>query len=510
LIDNFNSTSSPAIIIDVNDKKYNPQSVKKIEDGVLKPWTNVTSSESSWGLAAFKLPPSSYKSEYNKSTVDDTVNSSLTPPLRVLWKELGDGYRPSPADQLSSNNTTSSMLSPSLSSKKVLFASSLVSSSSKENAKGSSHLPPLTSVVAIPKEIIIGPSEYALRFPAGQLSLHIVFEPVTQTSGRLMGCGIAKISPLFYDKLKSNTFNYFPASSASSTVNDDVNGVLPPKAAVEKLTIQANDLLVSINGIPLLSRKYDVIMGMLHDEQYQHTDRIIVFRSIEKLWHSRSSTGSSSYSNHFTRRTMRHLRTGRRVATALNDDILLCNDDDTNNGDSILRTWVETPTQVPLRQSRTNRLMSSVDVITDESNTRNSIPIRNDSNEDGVYIERPTISDKVERSNNVDNPEKIKHDSCSNLTTLVKDNEEEETAKAETGLLSSPSLMSSTSKASPTPAATKTPSYVLEEIDMDMMTMIPFSPSNVKKIMKNQMRSLYGARNKSRLLRLIEMVFSSS
>ena len=457
LIDNFNSTSSPAITIDANDKTYTPQSVKESEDGS-KPWTNVTSSASSWGLAAFQLPPSSYKSEYKKSTVDNAAVKTLTPPLRVLWKELGDDYRPSPspADQRSSSNTTStSRLSPSLSSKKVLFASSLVSSSS-DNVK--SIYPPPTAV-AIPKEISIGPSEYAIRFPSGQLSLHLVFEPVTQTSGHMMGCGIAKISPLFYDKLKSNVFNYIPAP-ASGNADEEVDGAVLPEA-VEKMTIQVNDLLVSINGIPVLSRKYDVIMEMLHDERYQHTDRIIVFRSIEKLWHSRGSTGSSSYSNHFTRRTMRHLRTGRRVATALNDDVLLCTDDDNgNNGDSVLRTWVETPTQVPLRHSRKNRLMS-----VDECNDRNSFPMSNASNEDGSYVERT--------------------DSRINLTTLVKDNEKEDVAEAETGLISSLSLMSSTSKATSVPAATKTPSYVLTEIDMDMMTMIHFSPSNVKKIMKS-------------------------
>jgi hypothetical protein len=39
---------------------------------------------------------------------------------------------------------------------------------------------------------------------------HLEFEPVTQMSGRLTGCGVATILPEFYDKLNSNVVRYFP------------------------------------------------------------------------------------------------------------------------------------------------------------------------------------------------------------------------------------------------------------------------------------------------------------
>ncbi len=180
----------------------------------------------------------------------------------------------------------------------------------------------------------------------------------------MTGCGIAKILPEFYDKMNSNAIRYLPeprprdSSGSSASANYDGGGGVKEgegeedsaaDAKTSKLMLQVNDLVVSINGISVLSRKYDIIMELLHHERFHHTDRIIVFRSIEKLWHSRR--GSSSH--HFTRRTMRNLRTGKRIATALNDDVVLTED----NSESLLRTWVDTPTQVSVAQNRKSRMM---------------------------------------------------------------------------------------------------------------------------------------------------------
>ena len=188
----------------------------------------------------------------------------------------------------------------------------------------------IASSSAIPTKLDIGPSEYAIRFPPGQSLWLLEFKPVTQIS---IGCGVAKILPEFYDKLNSNVVGYFPEPNRNvkeeAAASSDYSQTSP-------LTIKVNDLVVSINGTYVLTRKYDVIMEMLqHHERFLNVDRIIVFHSIKKLWHSRSST--SSYSNHLTRREMLHLRSGRWVATALNDDVLPMDD---NNCEAVLRTYV--------------------------------------------------------------------------------------------------------------------------------------------------------------------------
>ncbi|KAL3808928.1 hypothetical protein ACHAXA_004696 [Cyclostephanos tholiformis] len=318
---------------------------------------------------------------HSKATSDDAAvvtNSLLYPPTEQHLKKIATTKSSSTSSKknlFTSSQSYSSLRWPtassslpciaslsglSISSANVGAESAVTSSPSAEEEATVLLMSDLTS--KIPSELSIGPSEYAIQFPAGQKSLHLEFEPVTQMSGRMTGCGIAKILPEFFEKLKSNAIRYLrePLSRDSSgnsvSVNDDRGGGIKVgkgrSAANEEPSesmIQVNDLVVSINGISVLSRKYDIIMELLHHEQFHNDDRIIVFRSIEKLWRSRSN----SYSHQFSSRTMRHLRTGKRIATALNDDVMLTED----GSELLLRTWVETPTQVSVARNRKNRFV---------------------------------------------------------------------------------------------------------------------------------------------------------
>jgi len=155
-------------------------------------------------------------------------------------------------------------------------------------------------------ETIIAPSEYVIEFPPGPLQLK--FDPVVYTLGKPMGCCVAQILPEFNTDLTC-----IRMGSGGETTHDGAAATM----------IQVNDLIVSINGTNVLSRKFDVITDLLHriDGSY----KTIVFRSIEKVWKSQ-----------FQRKTMRNLRNGRRVATALSNGQM----------ERDLHSWVETPTKV--------------------------------------------------------------------------------------------------------------------------------------------------------------------
>lgn len=168
-----------------------------------------------------------------------------------------------------------------------------------------------STVSSSPRSIAksLGPSEYALQFPAG-VSLHLKLEPVVHTLGRSMGCCVAGILPEFG---KDATY----MRSKDDTNNNDSGNSSPPTC------IQVNDLVVSINGISVLSRKHSIIIDLLH--QFHNSTKTIVFRSLEKVWKSQ-----------FQSKTMRNIRSGRRVATAINDMAM----------ERKLSSWVETPTKL--------------------------------------------------------------------------------------------------------------------------------------------------------------------
>ncbi|KAL9189780.1 hypothetical protein ACHAXT_009455 [Thalassiosira profunda] len=182
-----------------------------------------------------------------------------------------------------------------------------------------------TGVPAAPAAL--GPSEYAVRFPPGPVPL--TFEAVTIASGRPTGCTVAKILPGFEE---SASYLRLDADGGDGGDKADTRGKAKGKGKTKQRTIQANDLVVSLNAVPVLSRPHAHFLSLL--AQFRNQEKVVVFRSIEDVWR-----------NSFHRRTMRHVRTGRRVATALDDGSL----------ERELGSWVETPTQVAVRSRRRRR-----------------------------------------------------------------------------------------------------------------------------------------------------------
>ncbi|KAL3769672.1 hypothetical protein ACHAW5_005739 [Stephanodiscus triporus] len=504
-------------------------------------WMNVASSAPTLGLAAFPLSSSSSSSSAHSTTAINSAGvvttSLLYPPRERQHKTIASPMYSStsskkvlftPSQSYSPPRWPTASLSPPTtatipaSSSSEAGSTTISASSAVDEASVimSSATAAAAAKSSIQTALSIGPSEYAIRFPAGQTSLHLEFEPVTLTSGRMTGCGIAKVLPEFYKKLNSNAISYLPeplpcgSSGSNASANDDRWGGVKvgeeedgssADAKTSQSMIQVNDLVVSINGISVLSRKYDIIMELLHHERFHHVDRIIVFRSIEKLWRSRSS----SYSHQFTRRTMRHLRTGKRIATALNDDVLLTED----NSELLLRTWVETPTQVLVARNRQSRTTGggvgfiistdqNIDSITrptrDFGNASSAAGNDKDGNTEdqgggGQRLSRCNIQD--ESSNDDGGPDNKKLDSIGEMTTTARVSEHE---AALISTSSSPKNSSSTATTTPpiTTATNRTPSStapgsssVTKEGVDDMMTMTGgssflFSPSNVKKILR--------------------------
>ena len=191
--------------------------------------------------------------------------------------------RPSPAASYSSRPSPLSS-SPATTSSATASAAHLIDSASSTSPRS------------------LGPSEYAMRFPPGPVRLGL--EAVTAASGRPTGCSVSRVP-------------------ADLDARPDAGSGTAAGA-----TVQVNDLVVSVNGVPVLSRKFDIISDLFR--RLESEEKVIVFRSIEKVWRSQ-----------FQRKTMRNVRSGRRVATALDEGAL---------GEGGLQTWVETPTQVEVRR----------------------------------------------------------------------------------------------------------------------------------------------------------------
>jgi len=268
--------------------------------------------------------------------VEGEWSHNFTP--KISWKQVASSSSsPKQTKQHSSSSTTSTSsflaystinatsLSYSPPEKKkssvgrqnndnMIAGRGIISPTSASILSSSSTTTKQVAASSVNEKISIGPSEYGIIFLSNEKSLHLELESVTVISGQPTGCSIARILPKFdLDKVRY--------------IHTDAGGSASSK-------IQVNDLLVSINGISVLSQKYQVITDLLYNKYYNQ-EKIIVFRSIDKL-----SRGGGGGEGKFSRRTMRNIRTGKRVATALNDDAM-------ENGE--LLTWVETPTQVELR-----------------------------------------------------------------------------------------------------------------------------------------------------------------
>lgn len=179
----------------------------------------------------------------------------------------------------------------------------------------------------------LSPSEYVVEFPPGPI--HLKFDPVVYTLGKPMGCCISQIFPEFDTNLSCLRKD---GVGSDGVVSKTIN------AGSAASIIQVNDLIVSINGTNVLSRKFDVINDLLRKLDGSH--KTIVFRSIEKVWKSQ-----------FQRKTMRNLRSGKRVATALS----------TGEMERNLHSWVETPTKVEVGTVGDRRLHRGSDVISGEN-----------------------------------------------------------------------------------------------------------------------------------------------
>ena len=215
---------------------------------------------------------------------------------------------PPVSELLSSNNNSLSAASTSPST-----------SSIQSNSTTGTSLAVNATSTDVPETI--APSEYVIEFPPGPL--HLKFDPVVYTLGKPMGCCVSQILPEFNTDL-------------SCIRMEGVDGA-PTNAGAAATIIQVNDLIVSINGTNVLSRKFDVISDLLHKLHGSH--KTIVFRSIEKVWKSQ-----------FQRKTMRNLRSGKRVATALS----------TGEMERNLHSWVETPTKVEVGSRGDRRNVAAI------------------------------------------------------------------------------------------------------------------------------------------------------
>ena len=217
-----------------------------------------------------------------------------TPTESPVTADADQSYLPTTpqvTELLSVNNPVAASISPS-------------ASSVKSNSTTGTSLAVTAMTTDVPETI--APAEYVIEFPPGPL--HLKLDSVVYTLGKPMGCCVAKILPEFDSNLTCVRMGSAGERSNAGAAAD---------------MIQVNDLIVSINGTNVLSRKFDVITDLLHKLDGSH--KTIVLRSIEKVWTSQ-----------FERKTMRNLRSGRRVATALSNDQMEHN----------LHSWVETPTKV--------------------------------------------------------------------------------------------------------------------------------------------------------------------
>ena len=180
---------------------------------------------------------------------------------------------------------------------------------------------------ALSNTVELGPAEYGIVFPPGALPFEL--EGVICTGDTPIGGCISQIN----SKFDASNCRYL-----SSTVG--------------KPSLQKNDLLISINSISLQSRPYPAILSLL--KQYEPYEKTLVFRSLDKVWKST-----------FQPKTMRHLRSGKRVATAL----------DVESMDRELWSWVETPTKVePLKSKKRGGKNKKEMVIVEEEST--STPVK--------------------------------------------------------------------------------------------------------------------------------------
>eukprot|EP00804_Cyclotella_cryptica_P015152 CCRYP_000703-RA/>CCRYP_000703-RA protein AED:0.03 eAED:0.08 QI:0/0/0/1/0/0/2/0/2622 len=235
----------------------------------------------------------------------------------------------------------------------------------------------------------MGPNEYAILFPPGPLPLEL--EGVVQNShgGMSMGCCVSKILNGF----DIDNLQYIRGSSSNS------NGADAP-------TIQPNDLLISLNSISILSRPYSTIISLL--QQYESYPKTIVFRSLDKVWKSQ-----------FKSRTMRNVRSGKRVETAM----------DLESMERDLFSWVETPTRVvnnernEAKKNETQRsgfskkmegIIEDVTIVDATASSSWTTPLRQKASQ----LFSPSNVKKVARST----PTPIKPRKESNASTVKKTN----------------------------------------------------------------------------------------
>lgn len=145
----------------------------------------------------------------------------------------------------------------------------------------------------------MGPLEYAIQFPPGPLPLKLE-RVIENDDGKSVGCCVA------------NVLEEFDLEACESI---SANG--------SKVTLQPNDLLISLNSISVLSRPHSTILSLL--QQFESHPKTIVFRSLDNVWKSQ-----------FQSRTMRNVRSGKRVSTAM----------DVESMERELYSWIETPTKV--------------------------------------------------------------------------------------------------------------------------------------------------------------------
>ena len=283
-------------------------------------------------LLSVNTPSSGTPEQTSAATSENQAYLSKTPSTSVL---------------LSVNTPSAASISPS-------------TSSIRSNTKTGTSLAVNATSGEVPKTI--APSEYVIDFFPGPL--HLKFDPVVYTLGKPMGCCVAEILPEFNTELTC-----IRMGGAGETTT----------AGSAATMIQVNDLIVSINGTNVLSRKFDVITDLLH--KIHGSYKTIVFRSIEKVWKSQ-----------FQRKTMRNLRSGKRVATALSNGQMQRN----------LHSWVETPTKVEVGSRGDRRNVAIGDKL--ESITEAQTPTGNTGSRSSMDLFSPSNVKKVmsQRSGSVE------------------------------------------------------------------------------------------------------------
>lgn len=216
----------------------------------------------------------------------DATNPSFSPPSQSSSSQNQLQSRLNAAKRTQLLQTISTTL-PSNNTSPITAGLSTFPSSTRSNSSTFSTNSTLSTTSTTS---LISGAEYAIKFPPGPIQLEL--EPALLARGIPIGCSVSKVLPEFqkptYVPLSSISWSFASPSRKAMNENAEIIKSSPSDrddtfgGDEEQLTIQTNDLVVAINGISVLSRKFEIITDLL--KRFRDSEKTVMFRSVEKAY----------------------------------------------------------------------------------------------------------------------------------------------------------------------------------------------------------------------------------